>query len=97
MLSEIKKVIQILYACGPQSRRSDAGKVCFYGAKASELELGRSGKIIFSFVDFNGQVGKYVAGFEGMHEENKTGKRNVERKRLLEFFDERKAAHDFKR
>ena len=55
----------------------------------SEWDLGSSSEIIVSLGDFNGHVGKYAEGFEGVHRGNGVGKGNAEGKRLLEFCDER--------
>ena len=51
--------------------------------------MGSSREIIVSLGDFNGHVGKYAEGFEGVHQGNGVGKRNAEGRRLLEFCDER--------
>uniref|UniRef100_A0A0L8H466 Endonuclease/exonuclease/phosphatase domain-containing protein n=1 Tax=Octopus bimaculoides TaxID=37653 RepID=A0A0L8H466_OCTBM len=39
--------------------------------------------------DFNGHVGKWIQGFEGVHGGNGIGERNVEGRMLLEFCDEK--------
>ena len=84
-----KELVRILCAYAPQSGRPDSEKVCFYDEMASEWDLGSSGEIIFSLGDFNGHVGKFVEGFEGVHGGNGIGKRNAEGRRLLEFCDEK--------
>uniref|UniRef100_A0A0L8HKL2 Endonuclease/exonuclease/phosphatase domain-containing protein n=1 Tax=Octopus bimaculoides TaxID=37653 RepID=A0A0L8HKL2_OCTBM len=38
--------------------------------------------------DFNGHVGKWIQGFEGVHGGNRIGERNMEGRMLLEFCDE---------
>ena len=45
-------------------------------------------EIIVSLGDFDGHVGKYAEGFEGVHQGNDIGKRNAEGRRLLEFCNE---------
>ena len=55
----------------------------------SEWDLGSSSKIIVSLGGFNGHVGKYAVGFEGVDGGNGVGKRNAEGRRLLEFCDGR--------
>ena len=42
-----------------------------------------------SMGDFNGHVGKWIEGYEGVHEGNGIGERNVEVKMLLEFCDKK--------
>ena len=44
----------------------------------SEWDLGSSSEIIVYLGDFNGHVGKYAEGFEGVHGGNGVGKRNAE-------------------
>ena len=41
-----REVIQIICAYGPQSRRPDTEKVCFYDEMASEWNLGSSSEIV---------------------------------------------------
>ena len=84
-----REVMRIICAYGPQSGRPDAEKVRFYDETGSEWDLGSSSEIIVSLGDFNGHVGKYAEGFEGVHGGNGVGKRNAEGRRLLEFCDER--------
>ena len=84
-----REVMCVICVYGPQSGRPDAEKVCFYDEMGSEWDLGSSSEIIVSLGDFNGHVGKYAEGFEGVHGANGVGKRNAEGRRLLEFCDER--------
>ena len=84
-----QELVRILCAYAPQSGRPDSEKVCFYDEMASEWDLGSSSEIIFSLGDFNGHVGKFAEGFEGVHGGNGIGKRNAEGRRLLEFCDEK--------
>ena len=84
-----REVMHVICAYGPQSGRPDAEKVHFYDEMVSEWDLGSSSEIIVSLEDFNGHVGKYAEGFEGVHRGNGVGKRNAEGRRLLEFSDER--------
>ena len=69
-----RKVMRIICAYGPQSGRPDAEKVRFYDEMGSEWDLGSSSEIIVSLGDFNGHVGKYAEGFEGMHRRIVLGK-----------------------
>ena len=68
-----REVMRIICAYGPQSGRPDTEKVRFYDEMASERDLGSSSEII-SLGNFNGHVGKYAEGFEGMHRRIVLGK-----------------------
>ena len=61
--------MQIICAYGPQSRRSDTEKVCFYDEMASEWDFGSSSEIIVCLGYFKGHVGKCAEYFEGVHGE----------------------------
>ena len=80
-----KELIRVLCAYGPQSGRPEPEKDCFYDEMESEWDLGNSSEITFALGDFNGHVGRYVEGFEGVHGGNGIGKINGEGRRLLEF------------
>ena len=69
-----REVMRVICAYGPQSGRPDAEKVRFYDEMGSEWDLGSSSEIIVSLGDFNGHVGKYAEGFEGVHGEMVLGK-----------------------
>ena len=84
-----KEVMRLIYAYGPQNGRPDAEKVHIYDEMGSVWDLGSSSEIIVSLRDFNGHVGKYAEGFEGVHGGNGVGKRNAEGRKLLQFCDER--------
>ena len=86
-----REVMRVICAYGPQSGRPDAEKVRFCDEMGSERDLGSSSEIIVSLGDFNGHVGKYAEGFEGVHGGNGGGKRNAEGRRLLELCDERES------
>ena len=62
-----REVMRVICAYGPQSGRTNAEKVYFYDEMGSEWDLGSSSEIIVSLGDFNGHVGKYAEGFEGVH------------------------------
>ena len=47
------------------------------------------GELVLGMGDFNGHVGKRIAGYEDVHGGYGIGERNVERKMLLEFCDEK--------
>ena len=64
-----REVMRVICSYGPQSGRPDAEKVRFYD------EMGSSSEIIVSLGDFNGHVGKYAEGFEGVHGGNSVGKK----------------------
>ena len=69
-----REVMHVICAYGPQSGRPDAEKVRFYDEMGSGWDLGSSSEIIVSLGDFNGHVGKYAEGFEGVHGEMVLGK-----------------------
>ena len=69
-----REVMRVICAYGPRSGRPDAEKVRFYDEMGSEWDLGSSSEIIVSLGDFNGHVGKYAEGFEGVHGEMVLGK-----------------------
>ena len=61
-----RKVMHIICAYGPQSRRPDTEKVHFYDEMRSEWDLKSSSKIIF-FGEFQWRLGKCAEGFKGVH------------------------------
>ena len=69
-----REVMRVICAYGPQSGRPDAEKVRFYDKMGSEWDLRSSSEIIV-LGDFNGHVGKYAEGFEGVHWGNGVGKK----------------------
>ena len=73
-----REVMCVICAYGPQSGRPDEEKVHFYDETGSEWELGSCNEIIVSLGNFNGHVGKYAEGFEGVYRGNGVGKRNAE-------------------
>ena len=54
--------MQIICTYGPESRRPDAEKVCFYDEMESEWDLGSSSQIIIFLKDFNGHEKKIYTG-----------------------------------
>ena len=56
---------------------------------AYEFDLQRSGEMVLGLEDFNGHVGKYIDGFEGVHGGNGFEIRNMEGRMLLKFYDEK--------
>ena len=62
-----REVMRVICAYGPQSGKPDTEKVRFYDETGSEWDLGSSSDIIVSLGNFNGNVGKYAEGFEGVH------------------------------
>ena len=84
-----EEVLRVICGYGPQSGRTNAEKKQFYNALASEWELHNEGELVLGMGDFNGHVGKWIEGFEGVHGGNGIGVRNAEGRRLLEFCDEK--------
>ena len=60
--------MRMMCAYGPQNRRSNKEKVCFYDKMASEWDFGSCSEIIVSLGNCNGHVGKCAEGFEDVHE-----------------------------
>jgi len=82
-------VVRVICAHGPQSGRSEEEKDVFYDEMVSEWDLSMAKEFVLGLGDFNGHVGKWTEGFEGVHGGNGVGKRNLEGRRLLEFCDEK--------
>ena len=82
-------MLKVICGYGPQSGRTNVEKDQFYDALASEWELQSEGELVLGMGDFNGHVGKWIEGFEGVRGGNGIGVRNVEGRRLLEFCDEK--------
>ena len=81
--------VRVICVYGPQSGRTDAEKERFYDDLRSEWDLHNMGELVLGTGDFNGQVGKRIEGYEGVHGGNGIGERNMEGKMLLEFCDEK--------
>ena len=60
-----RKVMRIICAYGPQSRRPDAEKVCFYDEMGSKWDLESCSQIIVSLGDFNGHVLRVLKAYTG--------------------------------
>jgi len=82
-------VVRVICAYGPQSGRSEEEKDVFYDKMVSEWDLSTAKEFVLGLGDFNGHVGKWTEGFEGVHGGNGVGKRNLKGRRLLEFCDEK--------
>ena len=85
-----KEVLRVICAYAPQVGRSQCKKDQFYDDIASEWGLRHPGEVVLHLGDFNGHVGRQIDGFKGVYGGYGIGKRNVERRRLLEFCDEKK-------
>ena len=84
-----EEVIRVMCAYAPQVVRSDCEKDQFYNDMASEGDLQNPSEVVFGLGDFNGHVGRRIGGFESVHNGCGSGKRNVEKRRLLGFCDEK--------
>ena len=84
-----EEVVRVICGYGPQSGRTSAEKERFYDEMASEWDLQNMGELVMGMGDFNGHVGKWIDGFEGVHGGNGCWERNVEGRMLLEFCDEK--------
>ena len=84
-----KEVVRVICAYAPQLGRSKCKKDQFYNDMASEWDLQSPGEVVLGLGDFNRHVGRWIDGLEGVHGGYEIGKRNVERRRLLTFCDEK--------
>ena len=82
-----EEVLRIKCVYDPQSGRTSAEKEHFYDDLRSEWYLHSVGGLQ-GMGDFNGHVGKWIEGYEGVRGGNGTGDTNVEGK-MLEFCDEK--------
>ena len=80
-----KKVVRIVCAYAPQCGRSMSEKEKFYEEMARGCEVENANEVLICLRGFNGHIGKEVDGFEGAHGGFGIGKRNLERRLLLEF------------
>ena len=71
-------MLKVICGYGPQSGRTNVEKDQFYDALASEWELQSEGEVVLGMGDFNGHIGKWIEGFEGVRGGNGIGVRNVE-------------------
>ena len=83
-----KKIIRVMCAYGPMVGRSDSEKDQ-YNEMASEWDLQNPDEMILGLIDCSTHVGRWIDSFEGIHGRNAIGKRNVEKRRLVEFCDEK--------
>ena len=82
-----KTVLNLISVYVPQVGRSMNEKEEFYISLGNVLATIRNNEYLVVCGDFNGHVGKEVAGFEGVHGGFGFGSRNVEGEMLLEFAD----------
>ena len=71
------------------SGRPDEEKERFYHEISHEWSMGNADEMVLGLGDFNGHVGKYADGFEGIHGGYGIGKRNSEGRMLLDFCDQK--------
>ena len=69
--------------------KNNVGKQRLYDELACGWSLRSNVKMALGVRNINGHAGKRIDGFEGVNGGNGFGKRNVERKMLLEFCDEK--------
>ena len=84
-----EEFIKVICAYAPQVGRSECREDQFYNGIASEWDLKNRGEVVLGLGDFNGRVGRWIDGFEGVHGGYEIGKKNVEGRRLLEFCKEK--------
>ena len=76
-----EEVMKIICAYAPQSGKLDAEKERFYEEVAREWSMANANELVLGFGDLNGNVGKCVEGFEGIHGGYGMRKRNAKRRR----------------
>ena len=84
-----KEVLRVTCEYAPQIGRPECEKDQFYYDMASEWDLQNPSEVVLGMEDFNGQVGRRIDGFEGVHDGHGSGKKHVEGRRLIEFCDEK--------
>ena len=80
-----EKVVTLSSVYAPQNGRSEEEKEKFYEDFTAEVQS-RHG-ICFVFGDFNGHVGRFSQGYDGIHGGFGWGERNRDGKEILEFAD----------
>ena len=83
-----EEVAKIICAYAPQSGKPNAEER-FYEEMAREWRMGNANELVLGLGDFNGHVGKYAEGFEGIHGGYGIGKRHAEERMLLDFWDQK--------
>uniref|UniRef100_A0A0L8IFJ4 Endonuclease/exonuclease/phosphatase domain-containing protein n=1 Tax=Octopus bimaculoides TaxID=37653 RepID=A0A0L8IFJ4_OCTBM len=84
-----EEVVRGICGYGPQSGIGIAEKEQFFDEIVNEWDLHKVDELVLGMGDFNGHVGKWIQGFEGVHRGNRIEERNVEGRMLLEFCDEK--------
>ena len=82
-----KRLTRVVCAYAPQQGRSTDEKVAFYDELLEELLAVHDDEFLIVGGDFNGHVGEFSDGYDGVHGGYGTGARNEEGKLLLEFAD----------
>ena len=80
-----KKMVTVISVYAPQSGRSEEEKEKFYEDLTAEVQS-RHG-ICFVLGDFNGHVGRFSLGYDGIHGGFGWGECNRDGERILEFAD----------
>ena len=78
-----EEMVRVICAYAPQSGKPDSEKERFYEEMAREWSMANANEMVLGLGDFNGHVGKFAEGFEGIHDGYGIGKRNVEGRMLL--------------
>lgn len=84
-----EEVLIVICRSGLQSGREIAEKEHFFDEMVNEWDLHKVDELVLSMSDFNGNVGKWIQGFESVLEGNGIGERNAEGRMLLEFCEEK--------
>ena len=84
-----EETVRVICAYGSLGGRTMAEKQGFNDELASEWNLRSNAEMVLNLEDFTGHCRKRIDGFEGKHEGNSFGERNVEKEMSLEFRDEK--------
>ena len=78
-------VLRLICGYAPQSGRCFEDKLLFYDELKCEWDMHSSDELVMCLGDFNGHIGGYIEGFDGVRGEYGIGQRNLEGGMLLEF------------
>ena len=78
-------MLRLIYAYAPISGRSLEEKQSLYDELKCEWDMHSADDLVMCLFGFNGHVGRYTDGFDGVHGGYGVGQRNLEGRMLLEF------------
>ena len=78
-------MLRLICGYASQSGRSFEEKQSFYDKLKCEWDKHSADDFVMCLCDFNGQVGRHIDSFDGVHGGYGVGQRNLEGRMLLEF------------